>query len=392
MRLVLTFFVILVLAAGQVGATNKEDLRRARSKASSEGVPILLKIGAKWCVDCASFDRDSAAPGELHSLLNKRVIVFNVDAEEADGVAMAEEYRARWYPSFILTDAEGRTLDRWYGYKGAESFREHFETSMKEPMTVAERQRRFMNAPTAADARKLAELREFEGLFAEAVAYYRKAALLAPETAPECEQRVLGAMIYGAHEKLYPFEDVREQANRVIDRPGAEPVVLIKTALGMARLAHAEGRPDLMRSFVKRAVENTGNNRDPEIEKMRKRLLPDYALHVLNDPDVALTHRLREQMDGWEQDANQLNNIAWWCFENNVHLPKAEAWAREGVERSRPGTERANVLDTLAEIRNLQGHVDEAVHLIRQAIEEAPANEYFQKQLVRFEKEMSDPQ
>lgn len=383
-------FLILMLASGQAAATTREELRRARADAASKGVPILLKIGAEWCVDCAAFDRDAAAAGEMKSMLEKRVVLFDVDAEKRDGVAIAEEFRARWYPSFILTDAEGRTLDRWYGYRGVESFREHFETSMKDPITVAERQRRFVGAPTAADARKLAELREFEGLFAEAIAYYKKAQTLAPETTVECEERILGAMIKGAHEKLYAYDDVRDQANRVLDRPDISPIVLVKTAMGMARLAHAEGRPDLMRPFVKRAVEGTGSNRDPEIEKVRKRLLPDYALHVLNDPEVALNHRLREQAEGWEEDANQLNNIAWWCFENHVHLEKAEAWAREGVARSRPGTERANVLDTLAEIRNLQGHVDEAVELIRQAIQEAPANEYFQKQLVRFEKQIAD--
>jgi hypothetical protein len=59
--------------------------------------------------------------------------------------------------------------------------------------------------------------------------------------------------------------------------------------------------------------------------------------------------------------------------------------ARRGVEVAAAGSEKANLLDTAAEICNARGHCDDAVDLIRQAVEEDPDREYFKKQLKRFE-------
>ena len=47
--------------------------------------------------------------------------------------------------------------------------------------------------------------------------------------------------------------------------------------------------------------------------------------------------------------------------------------------------ERANILDTAAEICNARGDCSKAVQLIKEAIELDPDKVYFQDQLVRFE-------
>ena len=63
----------------------------------------------------------------------------------------------------------------------------------------------------------------------------------------------------------------------------------------------------------------------------------------------------------------------------------AEELARHGVELAEAGEEKANLLHTLAEICQMRGKGDEAVALIRQAIEEQPDSEYYKEQLVRFQ-------
>ncbi len=47
--------------------------------------------------------------------------------------------------------------------------------------------------------------------------------------------------------------------------------------------------------------------------------------------------------------------------------------------------QKANILDTAAEICNLLGNCDEAVTLIKQALEETPDSETLKGQLTRFE-------
>ena len=83
----------------------------------------------------------------------------------------------------------------------------------------------------------------------------------------------------------------------------------------------------------------------------------------------------------WKQVANMLNNFAWWCFENKFNLEEAEEHARAGVEIAKAGNQKANILDTVAEICNLRGDCGDAVTLIRMAVAEDPENEYFQKHL-----------
>ena len=94
--------------------------------------------------------------------------------------------------------------------------------------------------------------------------------------------------------------------------------------------------------------------------------------------------RLETRPEGWEEDPGELNGFAWWCFENRINLEQAEDLARRGVELAPEGEEKAMVLDTLAELVFLRGDENEAVALIRQAIEQSPDNEYYREQMVRF--------
>lgn len=89
---------------------------------------------------------------------------------------------------------------------------------------------------------------------------------------------------------------------------------------------------------------------------------------------------------GWQDDGDQLNRLAWWCFERRTALEEAETLARRGVDLATPGASRARVLDTLAEIRHLFGDTEEALELIREAHREDPEDSYYSDQFVRFER------
>jgi tetratricopeptide (TPR) repeat protein len=118
---------------------------------------------------------------------------------------------------------------------------------------------------------------------------------------------------------------------------------------------------------------------------MREHVSGDYALLVQEDEAKAIELKKEAQPDNWREDANALNNFAWWCFERKVNLDEAADLAQKGIELAEPGRQKANIYDTLAEICNLSGDCGKAVDLIRLAVAEDPENEYFQKQLARFE-------
>ena len=64
--------------------------------------------------------------------------------------------------------------------------------------------------------------------------------------------------------------------------------------------------------------------------------------------------------------------------------------ARKGAELAEEDAAKAMILDTVAEIVNLRGDRDEAIALMKQAVELDPDNEYFQKQVSRFEGELAE--
>ena len=94
--------------------------------------------------------------------------------------------------------------------------------------------------------------------------------------------------------------------------------------------------------------------------------------------------------EGWREDPGQLNNFAWWCFENNTNLDEAEELALHGVEIATSDGDRANILDTAAEICAARGNCDEAIARIKQAIELSPDRNYYKDQLARFEKDQAE--
>jgi uncharacterized Ntn-hydrolase superfamily protein len=101
-------------------------------------------------------------------------------------------------------------------------------------------------------------------------------------------------------------------------------------------------------------------------------------------PERALELRRDHFGDAWRDDPVALNRFAWFCFQYGVNLEEAESLARRGVELS-GGADRANILDTLAEIVSAQGRTGEALGLIEQAIELAPETQYFKGQKLKFQ-------
>ena len=49
------------------------------------------------------------------------MVFFNVNAESADSI-VAQKYSVSGYPTFVLTDSEGKEVDRIVGYLPTEDF------------------------------------------------------------------------------------------------------------------------------------------------------------------------------------------------------------------------------------------------------------------------------
>jgi uncharacterized Ntn-hydrolase superfamily protein len=115
-----------------------------------------------------------------------------------------------------------------------------------------------------------------------------------------------------------------------------------------------------------------------------------YAGHYDEVGDEVMAGRERElvgemlveAMEGDTEDAEYLNNLAWFCALGDVFLEQALEAARRAVAL-RP--EEAYILDTLAEVQFRIGHKEDAISTIKRAIELDPESAYYREQLERFE-------
>jgi hypothetical protein len=183
----------------------------------------------------------------------------------------------------------------------------------------------------------------------------------------------------------YTWAEYIDVAREYVLEGDADPTTTLSTTYYVGRATSGEEDHATVKPFLEKSREKMANA-DEELSPGLVQAIELQALMVLDeDMDAAVDYKRAHMADGWMEDADQLNAFAWWCFENGVNLEEAQKLALKGVELADAGTQRAMVLDTAAEICNALGNCDEAIALIKLALEEEPGNEYYGEQLAKFE-------
>jgi uncharacterized Ntn-hydrolase superfamily protein len=91
---------------------------------------------------------------------------------------------------------------------------------------------------------------------------------------------------------------------------------------------------------------------------------------------------LEGALAGDTDDAEYLNNLAWFCATGDVFLEQALVAAERAVELE---PDAAYILDTLAEVQFRLGNRTDAITTIRRAIALDPESAYYKEQLERFD-------
>lgn len=311
------------------------------------------------------------------------VVLHKVDAEKGEGIELAKSYKIQGYPTFVMANAEVQPIDRWMGYSKP-MLQEMLDESLADLSTVSAKRERFSKSPKAADAVKLARYDESMGEYGSAVGFYEKAGELDPEKTYAYE--IFDATFSAGRRNAEGFGiDRTKKAADAVLASSTDGMEIIQVGQMMSYAAKQADDNDMAVSYIKTAVERTADSSDESVQKSRTRLLPTYALYVEKNPQKAVDLKKASMPEGWMDDAGQLNSYAWWAFENQVDLENAKVLAEKGVELAPEGKEKAQILDTLAEICNSLANCAEAVELTKLAIAQDPESEFYKKQLARFQ-------
>lgn len=377
--IVAAFAACFLLSAGPALASGVKTFDEAKALSAQEHKPILIDFYAVWCGPCKMFAKAEAEDPDIQKRTDEFVL-FTTDAEK-EGLDLAKEFGVNNYPTFVVVNAEGATLDRWSGYS-KDFFLTHTEKALGDLTTMDEKTARFEKNPNAKDAATLAGYHDSRGDYKDAVRYYREASRLDPST--DHSSDIFMAIYYGSRDDVFQLADLTAAADAVLASEKIEDSEVCFTALMMLEAARNQGDVSVAVPYVQAAMDRTEDSSEPMVKDLRKELLPDYALVVLKDQDKAIAYKKASMPDGWMDDPSKLNSYAWWCFENKLSLREAYDLAKKGVDLSEPGPDRAMILDTLAEICNAMDDCHQALDLMKQAAADNPNNKHYQKQLKRF--------
>jgi len=301
-------------------------------------------------------------------------ILYKIDCEKGEGIELAQRFGVKGYPTFKMINAKAEELACWIGYEGPGKWVEVVKTGIADQRTLVAKAAAYEEEPTLALATTLAHAASTKYDFAGAVKYFTTARPMDPNP-----------ISAAGYTESITFDDVDAEAKQVMAHPMAPLDAKLGVASMAVSLAKNQDLPERAIPYLKRAMEMSANSKSEDVLAQRAELAIDHALLVDKDGAKAVELKRAGMDEGWLESAGALNEFAWFCFENNVNLEEAEELAIKGVALAETDGERANILDTAAELCNALGNCEEAVARIKRAIELDPDKEYFQQQLARFE-------
>lgn len=318
------------------------------------------------------------------------VVLLKLDAEKGEGIELARAHRVRAYPTFELMGADAVTIDRWVGYSKA-MLLTTLPEALKDPVPLETKRARFERSPSAADAAALGRYHASRYELADAVKYYREAQRLNTDPAQGYTEKIFENIARGVADTTFTLLDLKEAADAVLALPAQSPERLLTLGMTTLQIGLGQGDPAFAAPYLKAAIDATAGATDEKTVQLRRELLAEQALHIAHEAERAVALKRETLAAGWQDRVSDLNSFAWWCYEGRVNLPEAEELARKAVGLAAAGKEKAMVLDTLAEIVNARGNPQEAATLIQQAMQEAPDDRYYPRQLTRFQKLAAGP-
>lgn len=311
------------------------------------------------------------------------VAFVKIDRSEDANDGVVESFGFKGIPHFFLIRPDGTVLDRWLGFDDVDAWLSIFEPSLADGTSIDEKVARFERSPAGKDAAVLGRIRESQHETVDAVRYYSEAIRLDPALARKHAVDVFSNQAKALPAGDFSLDEVRASADAVFALDEPEPKHLVLVADSMSGIARERRDWTLAAPYLEPAIDASADA-GGWVADARADLRVLQAMYVEDDKERGLALKRETLSEGWDRDPEELNAFAWWCFENGVNLPEAEALARKGAELAEEGTKRAMILDTVAEIRNAQGDPTGAAAWSERALAADPGNDYYAKQKARF--------
>ncbi len=95
----------------------KQDVPAAFEEARRSDQPLFVDFFASWCLPCLEMEKNTFSDASVRAFLEKNFIPLRVDCTEETPVCnqLVEKYSVVGWPTFLILDPQGNSLDRMVG-------------------------------------------------------------------------------------------------------------------------------------------------------------------------------------------------------------------------------------------------------------------------------------
>jgi thioredoxin-like negative regulator of GroEL len=354
----------------------------ALARAKAEGRGLMVDVYATWCGPCHLMDRQVYTDPSVAEAA-RHWIPLKVDGELGDGPKIVERYHVVGYPTVLFLDAEGKEIDRIFGFVDAATFARTMNDYRQGRGTLEEAAQAALAHPE--DLQAALDVGTRYAVRGDAQEAYRHFARIfearaRARTRPARVRQTLHALraATGDRVAVRVTRTVLEDLSRQ-EEADALDALAAGAYLILGKYLYLRGNKDYRRALqVLRTLEKTF----PGSKEAK-----EAAYHIA----VALQRsghgqeakkKLMAYLAEEGRSAEAVNTVAWFCFREHAHLTWGRTLARKALEAA---PDNAGLWDTLAEIEGALGEWKAALEAERKAAAADPDEPYYPQQIRRFE-------